>query len=263
VNDERGLWTYCVARASDSLPEPLPGVDAAHPTTRIVQGGLAALVSAVALAEYGEAALRRNLNDLEWLERVARAHEGVLEAALTGATLVPLRLCTIFADEGSVRAMLAAREPELTAALDALTGREEWTVKLLVHRPALERAAAGDALGDGPGAAAGSGAAYMLSRRRERERRDLTARLAASLAEHVHAELRGVAVDAVLGRPQNRELSGHAGDMLLNAAYLVQGERVGELRERVRGLEATYREVGARVELRGPLPPYNFVPEAS
>jgi hypothetical protein len=32
------------------------------------------------------------------------------------------------------------------------------------------------------------------------------------------------------------------------------------LRERVAELEAAHRSLGARLELRGPLPPYNFVP---
>lgn len=256
---ERGLWAYCVARASDVLPEQLHGVDPEHATTRIEHGTLAALVSEVAFDEYGEEALHRNLNDFAWLERVARAHEAVLEHALAEATLVPLRLCTIFDDEAAVRAMLTVREADLGAVLETLTGREEWTVKLLVDREAL-RASAGGETPD-PGAEAGSGAAYMLGRRREREVREQAARVAAGLAGEVHEQLRAGAVAAVIGRPQNRELSGHAGDMLLNAAYLVERDQVEALRERVAQLEAAHRALGARLELRGPLPPYNFVPQ--
>ena len=46
--------------------------------------------------------------------------------------------------------------------------------------------------------------------------------------------------------------------MLLNGAYLVEGHSVDELRALVGELEATC-SVGARVELTGPWPPYNFV----
>lgn len=258
---DRGLWAYCVVRASDPSPEPLPGVDPAHQTERIEHGGLAALVSPVALAEYDEAALRRNLNDLGWLERVARAHETVLERALAGGTIVPLRLATIFTDRDGVRTMLNVRAPELLAALDSLEGREEWTVKLLAERAVLEAAARAEAPGGEPAAEAGSGAAYMLGRRREREVREQAGRLAAGLAEAAHARLREVAVDAFVGRPQNPELSGHEGDMLLNAAYLVERDAVDRLRAVVAQLEAQHAGLGARLELRGPLPPYNFVAE--
>ena len=260
---DRGLWVYCVARAGDPLPERLPGVDPGHATERIEQGSLAALASGVALAEYGEEALQRNLNDLAWLERVARAHEVALEHALAAATLVPLRLCTIFDDAAGVRAMLEERGAELSAALDALAGREEWTVKLLVDRAALERAARADASSPEVDAAAGSGAAYMLGRRRDREVREHAGRLAAGLAGEAHERLREAAVAAVLGRPQNRRLSGHDGDMVLNAAYLVERDAVPRLRALVADLEASHGGLGARLELRGPLPPYNFVPEGA
>ena len=81
----------------------------------------------------------------------------------------------------------------------------------------------------------------MLGRRRDREVREQAAQLAARLAEDVHARLRADAVDAVIGRPQNRDLSGHEGEMLLNAAYLVDREAVGRLRERVAELEEAHR----------------------
>jgi hypothetical protein len=48
--------------------------------------------------------------------------------------------------------------------------------------------------------------------------------------------------------------------MALNAAYLVEAKRVDGLRELVGILEADHSRVGARIELTGPWPPYNFVP---
>jgi hypothetical protein len=48
--------------------------------------------------------------------------------------------------------------------------------------------------------------------------------------------------------------------MLLNAAYLVETTRVDELRDAAAELEARHAPLGARVQLTGPWPPYNFVP---
>ena len=257
---ELAVWLYCVARAGDPLPDGLPGVDATHPVERIERDGLAALVSRVPLDEFGEEALKRNLNDLGWLERVARGHEAVLERALERATIVPVRLCTIFGDERGALELLEERRAALTAALDALAGRSEWSVKLLVDPVSLAAAAESEQAEDAGGAAAaGSGAEYMLRRRRERELRELADRLARGLAEDVHARVRERAADAVLNAPQNRELSGHAGDMLLNGAYLVDEAEVEPLRALVAELQHRHAALGARVELSGPFPPYNFV----
>jgi Gas vesicle synthesis protein GvpL/GvpF len=250
------LWAYCVTRAQDRSPADVAGVDPARLVERVVAGELAVWVSRVPLDEFGEGSLRENLNDFAWLERVARRHEAVLEGALAAGTIVPLRLCTIFADPDGAGRMLRERHETLTAALDRLAGRQEWTVKLLLDRERLEAAAGGDA--PEPVAPAGSGTAYLSRRRSERRAGEGAERLAATLADEVHARLREWAEDAVVGRPQNRELSGHQGWMALNGAYLVEATRAGQLRDIVAELGERHRDLGARLEVGGPLPPFNF-----
>jgi hypothetical protein len=254
-----GIWAYCITRASDA--PPMDGVHGSQ-VERVEEGGLAVLVSRVPLSEFGEDALRRNLNDLDWLERVARDHEAVLERALEDGTIVPLRICTIFADERGAARMLADQRSALDTALDVLDGRQEWGVKLTVDRAALEAAArerAPDA-SDEELEGRSAGGAYMLRRRQERQLREAADRLAGEIAEDVHARLQDWATDAVVNPPQNPELSGHEGDMLLNAAYLVETAKVERLHELVAELRERHRELGARLELTGPWPPYNFVP---
>ena len=257
------LWVYCVLRADGASAPEGDGV-AGSRIEVIADDGLAALFSRVPLEEFGEESLRRNLNDLGWLERVARAHESVLERALDGATIAPLRLCTIYEGPARVRIMLDAARERFLAVLDALDGREEWGIKLLLD-PAQVAAEARRRLPvadqESEVAERGEGTGYMLGRRLERKVADTADTLAAEIAHEVHANLRNWAVDAVTRPPQNRDLSGHEGDMVLNAAYLVEAERVDGLRELVTVLESHHRDVGARIELTGPWPPYNFVPQ--
>jgi Gas vesicle synthesis protein GvpL/GvpF len=254
-----GIWAYCITRSRET-----PTSDGVRGTRveRIEEGGLAVLVSRVPLSEFGEDGLRRNLNDLDWLERVARDHEAVLERTLELGTIVPLRICTIFSDEGGAARMLAEQRTTLETALDALDGRQEWGVKLTVDRAALEAAARERApdISDDELEGQSAGGAYMLRRRQERQLREAADRLAGGIAEDVHARLQDWAADAVVNPPQNPELSGHEGDMLLNAAYLVEAEKVERLHELVAELRERHRGLGARLELTGPWPPYNFVP---
>jgi Gas vesicle synthesis protein GvpL/GvpF len=257
------LWTYGVVRADAALPAGLAGVHD-RPVERVQAAGLAALTSRVPLSEFGAEPLRRNLNDLDWLERVARGHEGVLERALGATTVVPLRLCTIYEDEERVRTMLERERATLLEALQALDGRQEWGVKVLVDRARLEeraRAQSQEAAAlEAELSDRSEAGAYMLRRRLERHVREEADALAAEVAERVHARLQDWATDAVTRPPQNRELSGHQGDMLLNGAYLVEAERVEGLRALVAELGERHRPLGVRIELTGPWPPYNFVP---
>jgi hypothetical protein len=259
-----GLWAYCVLPAGESFPRGVDGVDGAGKLERVEEGDLAAIVSRVPLSEFGAAPLRENLNDLAWLERVARAHESVLERVLAQSTIVPLRLCTIYENERSIRDMLEREHDSFAGALHVLSGREEWGVKLIVDDERLaEEARSRDAevaaLEDELGARTGGGA-YMLRRRLERHVREAVDSLGGELAEQVHGQLEDWASDAVVLPPQNPELSRHEGRMLLNGAYLVEAERVHGLRALVAELEEHHRELGVRIELTGPWPPYNFLP---
>jgi len=257
------VWVYCVVRADGaSAPE---GAGVAGGRVELVESGeLAAMVGAVPFAEFGEEPLRQNLNELPWLERVARAHEAVLEHALADRAIAPMRLCTIYESADRVRAMLDASRESFLGALDVLEGRQEWGVKLLLDPSRL----AAEARRHVPDAEAheaqvaerGEGAGYMLQRRLERQVAEAADALATEVARQVHARVQDWAVDAVTRPPQNRELSGHEGEMALNAAYLVEADRVDGLRELVAELEAHHRSVGATLELTGPWPPYNFVP---
>jgi Gas vesicle synthesis protein GvpL/GvpF len=259
-----GIWVYCVAAADAELPTRVPTVHAGATLEHITHKGLKALASRVPLSEFGEEGLRDNLNDLDWLERVARAHEAVLDAALEAATIVPLRLCTIFADVERVREMLTDQGPAIADALERLVGREEWGVKLLVDPAAIEAAARehdsdATALEQELETRTGGGA-YIVQRRLERHVREVADRMRTELAEDVHARFQDWADDAVLSAPQNPELSGHKGEMLLNGAYLFERSHVDRLRGLATELEDRYRSLGATLELTGPWPPYNFVP---
>ena len=255
------VWAYGVADARAELPA-LPGVDGRHDVEPVRAAGLCALVSRVPKEEFGAEALRRNLNDLVWLGDVARAHEYVLERALTRTTIVPLRLCTLYESEEGVRRMLEQEQPALTAALAQLANREEWGVKLLVDPQKLEAAASSRVPGavQAGAAAESAGGAYLQRRRVEREVREEARSLAAGAADALRAELEAQVLAMVTRPAQNPELSGLSGQMLVNASVLVEAADVERLRALSERVTAGFRDLGADVLLTGPWPPYNFVP---
>jgi hypothetical protein len=258
---ERGeaRWVYAVGR-DDASPEPgaLAGV-ADAPVRVVLQDGLAALVSPVPLPEFGEEMLTESLNDLAWLEEVARAHQRVIDAAFERGPVVPLRLCTIYESDEGVRELLREDRRRFGELLDALDGREEWSVKLFVDPERLEAEAGVDGEHGSSEAELGAGGAYLARRKADRSARAAADQLAGELAEEVHARLQDWASDAAVGRPQNPELSGHSGQMLLNGAYLVESERSENFAQLVEELQGRYARVGARLEISGPWPPYNFI----
>jgi hypothetical protein len=259
---DTGLWLYCVAGGElPDVPSDVAGVAAGHQPRVIRAAGLAAVVSEVPLDEYGEEGLRRNLNELEWLEEVVRAHEGVLEAALPGGPLVPMRVCTIYTDTEHVERMLAERKPSLEDAIARLSGRAEWGVKLMADRDRVAEAAR-TRMGHVAGATAGAGGSYLGRRQQDMRLRDELDEIVTAAAAESHARLEEWAAASELLPAQRRELSGHEGEMVLNAAYLVDDERLESFRQVVSELEQQYRDEGFAFELTGPWPAFHFTGES-
>ncbi len=237
----------------------LQGVDPRHRTEVFAEGPVAALVSRVPGEDFDEDGLRAHLADLEWVERLARAHERVIEKLAGETTLVPMRMCTVYRGEDSVRALLRREEQALMEALGQLAGKSEWGVKVFIDPRAA--ASGGEQPSQVGGSdAAPSGAAYLARRRHERDRRERAHAEIDELATEIFESLRAVAADGLVNAPQRPEVSGHSGQMVLNGAYLVDEGEAAAFHQTVDALQARVAQAGIELVRTGPWPPYNFVP---
>ncbi|GGO95321.1 GvpL/GvpF family gas vesicle protein [Wenjunlia tyrosinilytica] len=250
--------------------EGLRGVGGATVST-VLEGDLVGVVSEVPDHEFDERALRAQLEDLTRLEAMARAHHGVVDTLADHATVLPLRLATVYRDHQRVREVLRERREEFAAVLASVDGRMEWGVKVYAvpsapatSTPATSTPASASTASTSCASSAGessssrpvSGRAYLEQRLRLRRERDSGRRRAEEMSRRVDAELRGLAEDARHHRPQDPRLSGARGENVLNAAYLVPRSRGDEFSARVR--EFGVGESAVRVELTGPWAPYSF-----
>jgi hypothetical protein len=254
VESGSGWYVYGVvpADADADLFEGAESVDSSRPVVLLSDGPLAAIVSRVPLAEFGEEAIQSNLHDPAWLEEKVRAHDGVLEAALGRTALVPFRFGTIYRGEEQVRAMLR-EHGELSGTLDRLRAKIELGVKgfLDAERFAARRA-------ESP-PEAGGGRAYLLRKQAERELAEEREAFIAACAQEAHERLGAVAEEARANPLQRPEVSGRPGEMFLNAAYLVFTDGAEAFRSTLRELQSSHVADGVEYELTGPWPPYNFV----
>jgi gas vesicle protein GvpL/GvpF len=214
--------------------------------------GLDAVVSTVSLDEFGEEPLKANLEQLAWLESVARAHDEVVALVARSGAVAPLRLATICLDDDGVRARLDEWFFPLQQVLDRVQGRLEWSVKTFAP-PAADSSTAPDTV---PAGGPGAGAAYLQRRREATVRRQQAEGSALAAADEVYRELSTVAVAGRRLPAQDPRLSGHRGTMTLNAAFLVGEGETADFEDAVRGLQARFPE--AEIATSGPWPPYSF-----
>ncbi|GAA4214568.1 GvpL/GvpF family gas vesicle protein [Microbispora amethystogenes] len=263
----QGVYLYAVTPARETYAQhdgvaggELRGVGggAVRPVAR---GGLVAHVSDVPLDEFGEEPLRRHLEDLDWVEGVARAHHAVVEALAGAGPTAPVRLVTVYTGEEQVRDLLDRRHDDFAEILAHVAGRREWGVKAYLRRetaqPATtppDRSAASPARTSAEPEGGGPGAAYLRRRKESLRGREDLWRAAAERAEELHAALGRLAVASRRHRPQDPRLSGRSESMLLNGAYLVDPAH----EEEFAAVVAAHRDRFLDVEITGPWAPYSF-----
>jgi hypothetical protein len=255
------LYAYCLLACSspppvDDAPPGLPGLGAARLVP--VADGLHLVAADAPLPAYSGAEIDARLGDLSWVSDRALAHERVVEHFLTragdtGCTVVPLKLFTLFADEGRAAERLAARRGAVDAAVERLAGRVEWGVRVHFDAQAARRQG-GEAAAAAQGAASGRG--YLQAKKLSREAVRDAAVLAREAADRLHSELAEVAFAA-----QRREAGDEAPALVLDAAYLVDAGRQAELEEVLAAGAQRLRGAACETVVSGPWPGYHFAGE--
>lgn len=247
LHEVSGRYLFVVTR--DLEPERIAGLTGIHGAglELVPVRDLQAVVCSVDLSEFGEEAVVRNLEDLQWLEEVARCHHEVVVAVSASSDVAPMRLVTICSDDDSVRQKIHDLYDDLSRALDRVEGRREWSVKAYAKRedptPVAEPAT--------------SGAAYLQRKREQNQARRNASEHSVQDAHVVHDLLSANAVASRILSPQDSRLTGRTETMVLNAAYLVPEPDADAFTAHVLHLADS---LGSRLhlELDGPWPPYSF-----
>lgn len=261
-----GVYLYGVIAGSNGNPPltelPSQGIDPKHPVRALACGPIQAIVSQVALEQFGQEALEANWEDLEWVASKARRHEGVQRSINSEQPLVPMPFCTIFRDEDSLRKVLAQHSSAFLETLASLEGKREWGLKMYCQRDILAQEARksfqesnkGQDIDD-----TSAGLAYFATKRIEKTVNEEVERLINEGTQSSHDRLADLSEEAVINSLQSKELSDREEELLLNAAYLVADARLDNFRGELQQLIDTYGERGFIYELTGPWPAYNFV----
>lgn len=228
-------------------------------------GKVKALVKEVSLDEFGEEALKRNLKDPKWLQAQLWEHEGVLEAVMQQATVLPMKFGTIFITQERLFERLEAHEAELLQLLEQLAGQEEWGVKGFCDRSFVEGRVQQESeklkVLEAQQVGQPAGTAFLLKKKKERLLKEEVELWLAKEIQAIYEGLLPYSSQAKLNPPLGQgltELTGKKGEMVINAAFLVPKERVSDFDEAVERLSQALREKGIELERVGPFPAYNF-----
>jgi hypothetical protein len=246
MSDQPGksqLYVYGVVRAGRELGVQSKGVGDG-PVRLVATDNLAALTS-----EVGEGPLEGGREEL-------MTHARVLEEALAGGVVLPMRFGVVMPDEETVREeLLSEHRAELESQLDDLEGKVELNLKAIYDEDVLMSEVVRQ-----------SRPIAELRESLQGQPEDATyyerIRLGEMVAEEVNAK-REQDGQQILARLEPLALRVDVGDpiherMALNASFLVERTQVEAFDKVVEALGAEQSD-RMRFKYTGPLPPHSFV----
>ena len=247
-----GTYLYAIVKSAAKpptagAPAGLPGAE--RRVSLKAADALWLIASEVPLDVYGPESLERHLGDLDWVGRIALAHEAVVEyfARRRGAAVIPMKLFTMFSSPQRAVDEIAKRKRAIGAAMRRIAGAEEWGVRVTraeaPHPPTHS-------------ARPSSGAAFLAAKKQARDDQRVAKAAAADAAAGVFDALAKVARES---RRREHPPAGGATPPLLDAAFLVAAGRRASFTRAAGHEAARCARAGAHLTLSGPWPAYNFV----
>jgi hypothetical protein len=244
-------YLYCVVKSTrrpslTGVPPGLPG--GTTPELHEAARSLWVVTSEVPLDLYGPAQLEPRLRDLDWVARIALAHEAVVEhfSRARGAVVVPAKLFTMFSSARKAIADVARRRATIDRVMQRIAGCEEWGVR--VTRTTTQAA---------PSAARpASGAAFLAARKAARDAVVTARAQALAAADAAYQRLARHAREAI--QRERRQEPG-TNPPVLEAAFLVDSAARARFKAEARRQARACAGAGADLSLSGPWPAYNFI----
>ncbi|MEW6375289.1 MAG: GvpL/GvpF family gas vesicle protein [Thermodesulfobacteriota bacterium] len=264
-----GLYLYCLREnAQGPLLTSTRGIDGKGEVFALPFRELEAVVSEVSLEEFGcEEVQKRAQEDVNWIKEKALTHARVIQEAMKkdhiGLSLIPMRFGIIFNDVEGLEKALEKDYFKIREILERIRGKQEWSVKAyLKDRKAFEERIKekNEVIKEKEKELAflSEGMSYFL----EEELKEIISKEVDKELNNVMAylfeSLKKQAIDSVRCKILGRELTGRIEPMVLNAACLLQEEKIEDFKKEIEELNDEIRIKGLYIEYSGPWPAYNF-----
>ncbi|MBI4533995.1 MAG: GvpL/GvpF family gas vesicle protein [Candidatus Melainabacteria bacterium] len=260
--DDNGYYLYAITKDKGFSNGIVggAGISPKHATGVIRDSGLAAIVSAVPLSEFGQESLAVNIQNLTWLEPRARVHDNIIRQLAVQATIVPVRFGTVYFTADSIRQLLANDSERLHAVLESLEGLWEMGVTLYFDKKTVVNEAskldADVQFLQEKISQAGPGTSYLLERKLETNQ----ARLAELVMQRqvAHAMEMLQAVSKAVKQGMLSPLPNDQNTLYVGLACLIDETQMESFKAHVESWKTEVCPTGVAARVTGPWPPYSF-----
>lgn len=253
------IYLYCVTKTK---PSQSNFKDTGIKIYPVYFQGTYAIVSKVSPDEFSEDNLKKNLANMDWVEKRIRQHERAIEEIMKDIAVLPFKFGTIFQSEENVENLLKERNTEFKQIITNLEGKEEWGLKIYCDaekfRGTLKKEDEKIQDIDKQIASATKGKAFLLEKKKDELIKDIINKKISEYTQDSFERLKRVCLEAKINKILPKEVTEKNEDMVLNAAFLISKKRVEEFNNVIQYLKTKYSDKGLILDCTGPWPAYNF-----
>lgn len=256
-----GIYAYGITQGKndEDLFNTL-GVDETNHLEPIAVDDFYMITSPVDLDEYGEGQIEKRLEDMVWVEEKVRIHFNVTRLLAKDQTVIPMKFCTIFLNEESLKSFVSKYLNRIKEAFEYFKGKEEWTFKVFCDRKKFldtQMEKEKDEL-EKQLTNTSKGAAYFMKKKLVISLEEKAREKINRIKDVLWKELSEKADKAKLNKNLSTQVTELKEEMILNTALLLACEKVTEILNWLSEKEKELENLNMYVEFKGPWPFYNF-----
>lgn len=255
----KGFYIYGI-RVRCSHPIKTKGVEQKDVYT-VSHKDIEAVISDVELRDFESESIKEKLKDLKWAEPQVRAHAAVLEECMQTSSVIPWKFGTVFKTRDGLQKFLKENWKKLKDVLMKFSNRQEWGVKIYtdaeIFRQEIRKTDDEIKKLEREIASKSKGASFFLEKKLGNILTSKTEEKINQATAEIFKTLGQQAQEKAQNRLFSRQLTGKEKDMILNAVFSVQKDKINDFMRAFKKLKGEFKD--SEFSLTGPWPPYNFV----
>lgn len=260
------VYLYGLIPSEEADEETLPefkGLDGEHDVYPLAIKNTVAFVCHLDGNDYSEESIKDKINnDMEWLQEKAFHHHEMMIALNERYNVIPMKFCTIFANEDSLRETIENNEEKLLDSFARIDGNEEWNLKIYCDDDELKK----HVTDHNSNIEAKKQEISQLSPGRQYfEKRKIEKLIDQEMeneknktCQEVHDQLTRFSLHDTVKKNWNKDVTGRVDNMCWNSVYLVPAAQTDRFIEKMNELKEPLAEQGWKFEASGPWPAYHF-----
>lgn len=253
------IYLYCVTKTKPDFNN-FKNIEAEiYP---IYSQGIYAVVSEVSLDEFKDDNLKKNLESMEWVEKMARRHEMVIEEIMKESTALPFKFAAVFQKEESIKKLLRERNADFKRMIAGLNGKEERGLKIYCNmekfKDAIQKEDERINNIENEMITAAKGKAFFLKKKKDGILKDIINEKISECVQDCFDRIKRVCLEIKINKILSKEVTEKTDEMVLNIAFLISMKRLKEFNNIFEYLKVKYPDKGLSFDCTGPWPPYNF-----